>query len=416
MAQYDFGTINPDTTSGTALASLLGNFRNALNSNHVGSSRPSYVTAGMYWIDNSGTYWKINLYDGTSDIIQGYYDVTNHFFFSIQGGGAATLGSATVTDLWSVPQSYITITGNATINQLVNTSGLVPGTKKDVVFTGTPILTHNATSLILPGAADISVAAGDRMVVLFLTGSNVAVVSYTRANGKAVVETQETTGKVDDFLTAAAPSKWVDAYGTVGDASSNATQRANADTSDLFAVLWALSASVAPIYTSAGAGSTRGANAAADFAAHKQIAIPDLRGVFRRGLDLSRGLDSGRVLGSFQSDSIISHNHSGSADTQGYHAHSGATTGAGNHTHSISLGLGGRFGANHYAAGSDNPAWASGDSTWGSGTATFGTSNPGDHVHGIYGDGSHSHNITVGYTGGGETRPINVAVRTCIKL
>lgn len=37
--------------------------------------------------------------------------------------------------------------------------------------------------------------------------------------------------------------------------------------------------------------------------------LPDLRGEFVRGLDDSRGVDSGRVLGSAQADEIESHTH-----------------------------------------------------------------------------------------------------------
>lgn len=37
--------------------------------------------------------------------------------------------------------------------------------------------------------------------------------------------------------------------------------------------------------------------------------VPDLRGEFVRGLDDSRGVDSGRVLGSTQGDAFKAHNH-----------------------------------------------------------------------------------------------------------
>lgn len=37
---------------------------------------------------------------------------------------------------------------------------------------------------------------------------------------------------------------------------------------------------------------------------------PDMRGVFPRGLDSSRGLDSGRTLGTYQADMVVSHTHS----------------------------------------------------------------------------------------------------------
>lgn len=37
--------------------------------------------------------------------------------------------------------------------------------------------------------------------------------------------------------------------------------------------------------------------------------LPDARGVFRRGWDKGRGLDSGRVFGSYQADEFKSHTH-----------------------------------------------------------------------------------------------------------
>jgi hypothetical protein len=97
--------------------------------------------------------------------------------------------------------------------------------------------------------------------------------------------------------------------GTIGSASSGGTSRANADTATLFALIWALNATDYPITTSAGAGSTRGANAAADFAANKRLPLPDLRGEFVRGWDNSRGVDTSRVLGSAQTDEFEQHSH-----------------------------------------------------------------------------------------------------------
>jgi hypothetical protein len=68
MAQYDFGTIDPSTTDGTELATLLGSFRNALNTIHSGTVRPSYAVGGTLWLDTTtGTGWILKLYDGASD-------------------------------------------------------------------------------------------------------------------------------------------------------------------------------------------------------------------------------------------------------------------------------------------------------------------------------------------------------------
>lgn len=96
--------------------------------------------------------------------------------------------------------------------------------------------------------------------------------------------------------------------GTVGSALSGSTN-AGADYAALFAVLWDLPAATSPILTSAGAGSTRGADAATDFAANKRLTIPDMRAEFTRGLDDGRGVDTGRVIGSAQAEMIGPHTH-----------------------------------------------------------------------------------------------------------
>lgn len=65
---------------------------------------------------------------------------------------------------------------------------------------------------------------------------------------------------------------------TIGNAASGATARANADTADLFAFIWRTkSNTIAPIQTSTGAASTRGASADADFAAGKRLPLPDIQ-------------------------------------------------------------------------------------------------------------------------------------------
>jgi len=97
--------------------------------------------------------------------------------------------------------------------------------------------------------------------------------------------------------------------GTIGSASSGGTSRANADTATLFALIWALNDTDYPITDSAGGASTRGANAAADFAANKRLPLPELRAQFIRGWDNSRGVDTSRALGSPQTEQQPAHTH-----------------------------------------------------------------------------------------------------------
>jgi phage-related tail fiber protein len=119
------------------------------------------------------------------------------------------------------------------------------------------------------------------------------------------------TGAVDYFPFSAAPTGYVKANGgTIGNAASGGTTRANADTSPLFVLLWAnLDNTNYPIQDSAGTPTTRGATAAADYAANKRFPLPDLRAEFVRGLDDGRGVDTGRVLGTGQTDEFEAHTH-----------------------------------------------------------------------------------------------------------
>jgi hypothetical protein len=64
--QFDFGQIDPFVVDGSALASMLNQWRDALHSLHRGPARPAYVVPGMLWIDDSGgpTNWVVNAYMG----------------------------------------------------------------------------------------------------------------------------------------------------------------------------------------------------------------------------------------------------------------------------------------------------------------------------------------------------------------
>ena len=81
MSQFDFGTIDPATKSGTQLASDLNAWRDALHSGHKGSAAPSYAASGTLWIDDSANpSWTLKLYDGTDWIDLGTLDTTSNVF------------------------------------------------------------------------------------------------------------------------------------------------------------------------------------------------------------------------------------------------------------------------------------------------------------------------------------------------
>src|SRR5262249_43094956 len=79
---------------------------------------------------------------------------------------------------------------------------------------------------------------------------------------------------------------------TIGDASSSATERANADCADLFAYLWNNYADA-----QAAVSGGRGATATADFAAHKRITLPDHRNAILFGFGDMGNSDAGLMSG-----------------------------------------------------------------------------------------------------------------------
>lgn len=99
-----------------------------------------------------------------------------------------TIASATTTDLGSKESQYLTVSGTTTITSLGTISA---GIAKYVTFSGALTLTHNATSLILPGAANITIAAGDTARFLSLGSGNWKCLSFNPASGRSVVSSPQ---------------------------------------------------------------------------------------------------------------------------------------------------------------------------------------------------------------------------------
>jgi hypothetical protein len=69
-----------------------------------------------------------------------------------------TIASATATPLGTATSEYVVISGTTTITSFTTATA---GVRRLVRFSGALTLTHNATTLILPGAANITTVAGD---------------------------------------------------------------------------------------------------------------------------------------------------------------------------------------------------------------------------------------------------------------
>ena len=153
------------------------------------------------------------------------------------------------------------------------------------------------------------------------------------------------TGDIKPSFKNAADTGWVMMNDTsIGSATSSATGRANADTADLFALLWN---NVSNTYAPVSGG--RGASAAADFAANKTLTLPKALGRVLGGAGAGSGLTSrslGQSLGEethvLSEAELASHTH-----TQNAHTH---TVDAHHHQILVAAGVSGNIGLNGAAA------------------------------------------------------------------
>lgn len=142
------------------------------------------------------------------------------------------------------------------------------------------------------------------------------------------------TGQRGSFFRQTAPTGWIIGNGgTIGNASSGASTRANADTENLFTLFWnSFTNSTLPIFNSDGSVSSRGASAAVDYAANKRLRIFDLRTRYDRGADEGLGFNASLFVGVTHDDTVGPHAHTiprNSSDSTGTDQAHSVTGGAG---------------------------------------------------------------------------------------
>lgn len=79
MSQSFPGTIDPTSTSGTSLATIISSWAAAENTLNSGASQPSYRVPGTLWLDTTTAANTIlKIYDGTVWINLGFINATAH--------------------------------------------------------------------------------------------------------------------------------------------------------------------------------------------------------------------------------------------------------------------------------------------------------------------------------------------------
>lgn len=102
----------------------------------------------------------------------------------------ADIASASTTNIGAATGNYVNITGTTSITAFDTVQA---GIRRILNFNSALTLTYNATSLILPSAANITTAGGDIATFVSLGSGNWVCVDYQRAAGTSLVGSASTT-------------------------------------------------------------------------------------------------------------------------------------------------------------------------------------------------------------------------------
>lgn len=156
----------------------------ALQSMNAGPSAPSNPTLGMLWLDTpqNQTLYTLSIWNDRQAqwLPIATLDSLNNLWITNVGGGLpVSLLADNTTDLGTVPQTVVTITGAGPVYSFGSTEPA--GVVKIIQFTGATELIYDATSLILPGATDLTTDAGSMMIAVALGSGNWQALYYQTA-------------------------------------------------------------------------------------------------------------------------------------------------------------------------------------------------------------------------------------------
>lgn len=163
-----FKAANANTGATTINVNGLG----AKNIFKNGATGPVAMTGG----EIAATNEVFIIYDGTQfQIVNPKNPLTTE----------TTIVAASTTDLGTLASNIASVTGTTTITAF-GSSASVANPLYFLRFTAALTLTYNATSLILPSAADITTVAGDFALAKYEGSGNWRILSYVRSDGTPV--------------------------------------------------------------------------------------------------------------------------------------------------------------------------------------------------------------------------------------
>ena len=284
------------TLNATQVAAQVQDFSGTL----TGNKRIEYGAGIGYWFvfnNTTGAFtltMAVNGLDAGVTVPQGAFSILRSNGTNMEVAFSGAVGTVTsVATTANLIGGPITTTGTLDLSDTTVTPGAYGSVGPPILV---PVLTidqkgriTNATTIMAGTAASGTTGTAPGNIPVLDAGGNIPSLNGGFQPGDVVMSIALTK------------PGWVFANGTtIGSAASAATQRANADTINLYTVLYNSCANAqAPV------SGGRGANAAADFAANKTITVLDLRGTVIGGMDVINGsVSAGRLSGSMASTTM----------------------------------------------------------------------------------------------------------------
>lgn len=132
----------------------------------------------------SGNWRCINYLRATGSALAGSPFTGGTLTGALNEAPAVALASASTVNIGAAAANLVTVSGTTTITAF---DSIAASAIRRVRFLGALTLTHNATSLILPGSANITTAAGDVATMESLGSGNWRCIDYAKADGTSVV-------------------------------------------------------------------------------------------------------------------------------------------------------------------------------------------------------------------------------------
>lgn len=155
---------------------------NNLMSQFASGIAPQTPLTGQIWLNTGLSPNPVNEWDGATWVAIGYIDAVNHQFIPQSGGGLNNIAAATTTDLGSLPQTIINVTGSSVSISSFGSSAK-SGQMRYVTFAGVNTISSVPGQMNTPGAVDITTAAGDWGIMLPLGSGQWSVAFYQKASG-----------------------------------------------------------------------------------------------------------------------------------------------------------------------------------------------------------------------------------------